>query len=120
MRNCDAMKIMSASAVLHVHQTTRRCDLAQHVVTQATSSQRALFVQHSSLALVSRTGDGERILGLRHDIATTNSTFFNQPAMLCTCKRTAREQADWNVSLHVQTVYTRATRLLERQFARAN
>ena len=45
---------------------------------------------------------------------------FNQPAILFTCERTVREQAGWNVSLHVQNVYTRATRLFERQFARAN
>ena len=81
MRNCDVMNFMSASAVLHVHQTTHRGDLAQHVVTQATSSQRALFSK-VLLELVSSVFDCEGLLGLRRGIAITNATKINQPATL--------------------------------------
>ena len=63
----------------------------------ATDIGSASIVQHSALELVSKTLNCKGILGLRHGSTTNDAT------KLKSAKRTARAQADWNFSLHVQT-----------------
>ena len=113
------MKIMSASIVLHVYQRTPRSNLARHVLTQATFCQRAFF-STVLLNLFQERPFAKTFWDCDMALHQQRQQHFNQPAMLCTCKRTAREQADWKVSLHMQTDYTPAARLFEFQCARAN